>query len=52
MVHHCAAARRGVSRALLIADLPFGSYELSPEQALASAHRLVKVCAPECVSTN
>ena len=37
-----AATRRGTSTALLIADLPFGSYELSDEQAVATAVRFVK----------
>ena len=37
-----AAARRGVSSALLIADLPFGSYEESDELAIRTAQRFVK----------
>jgi len=37
-----AATRRGVSSALLVADLPFGSYEVSDEQAIATAQRFVK----------
>jgi 3-methyl-2-oxobutanoate hydroxymethyltransferase len=41
MVHHTAAASRGCSKALLVADLPFMSYQLSPEQALTSAGRLL-----------
>ena len=36
------AARRGLHTPLLIGDLPFGSYERSHEQAIASAQRLVK----------
>ena len=36
------AARRGLQTPLLIGDLPFGSYERSHEQAVASAQRLVK----------
>lgn len=36
------AARRGVQHALLVADLPFGSYEVSDEQAIATAIRFVK----------
>src|SRR5579875_2684627 len=33
---------RGTSRALVVADLPFGSYQASPEQALATAARFLK----------
>jgi 3-methyl-2-oxobutanoate hydroxymethyltransferase len=33
---------RSVKRALVVADLPFGSYQLSPEQALATAVRFMK----------
>jgi len=37
-----AAVVRGTSRALVVADLPFGSYQASPEAALASAVRFLK----------
>nr|WP_201468513.1 3-methyl-2-oxobutanoate hydroxymethyltransferase [Microbacterium hydrocarbonoxydans] len=36
------AVRRGLSRALLVGDLPFGSYEASDELAIATAQRFVK----------
>ncbi len=42
MVHHTAAVRRGVKRALLVADMPFLTYEVSPEQALLNAGRLMQ----------
>lgn len=45
MVHHTKAVRRGVSRALLVADLPFGSYQASTEQAMNSAVALMKAGA-------
>ncbi|MDQ3577986.1 MAG: 3-methyl-2-oxobutanoate hydroxymethyltransferase [Actinomycetota bacterium] len=37
-----AAVTRSAKRALVVADLPFGSYQLSPEQALATAVRFMK----------
>ncbi|KAJ1569535.1 hypothetical protein HK405_003196 [Cladochytrium tenue] len=42
MIHHARAVSRGVRRALLIGDLPFGSYEASPADAVRSAVRLVR----------
>ena len=42
MLHHVKAARRGVQRALLVADMPYGSFHLGPEQAVAHALRFVK----------
>jgi 3-methyl-2-oxobutanoate hydroxymethyltransferase len=42
MLHHVRAVRRGVARALLVADMPYGSFHLGPEQAVASALRFVK----------
>ncbi len=43
------AARRGVSTPLLVADLPFGSYEVSDEQAIATAVRFVKEAGVDAV---
>jgi 3-methyl-2-oxobutanoate hydroxymethyltransferase len=37
-----AAVRRGLRTPLLVGDLPFGSYEISDEQAIATAQRFVK----------
>jgi 3-methyl-2-oxobutanoate hydroxymethyltransferase len=42
LIYHTRCVARGVRRSLLVADLPFMSYQVSPEQALASAGRLVK----------
>jgi 3-methyl-2-oxobutanoate hydroxymethyltransferase len=44
-----AAARRGLTTPLLVADLPFGSYELSDEQAVATAQRFVKTTGCDAV---
>ncbi|MBU3078703.1 3-methyl-2-oxobutanoate hydroxymethyltransferase [Sphingomonas quercus] len=42
MCAHGAAVVRGSYHALVIVDMPFGSYEASPEQAFASAARVLK----------
>ncbi len=42
MIHHSAAVVRGVQRALVVADLPFLTYEASAELALLNAGRLMK----------
>lgn len=42
MVHHTAAVSRALRRPMLVADLPFLSYNLSTEQALRNAGRLVQ----------
>lgn len=41
MAMHGKAVRRGIEKALLVVDLPFGAYEASPEQAFANAARLM-----------
>lgn len=43
------AVRRGLQTPLLVADLPFGSYELSDEQAVATAQRFVKTTGCDAV---
>lgn len=42
MVYHSACVARGCQQALLVVDLPFLSYQLSPQQALESAGRLLR----------
>lgn len=42
MIIFCRAVTAGAKRALVVADLPFGSYEASIEQAVASSVRLMK----------
>lgn len=49
VIYHTRAVARGSSRALIVADLPFMSYQVSPEQALQSAGRLVKEGGAEAV---
>src|SRR6201996_9660524 len=43
------AVRRGLSTPLLIGDLPFGSYEVSDEQAITTAMRMVKEAGCDAV---
>jgi 3-methyl-2-oxobutanoate hydroxymethyltransferase len=45
MIHHTSAVRRGCRRALLAADMPFGSYQPSPEKAVESAVALIQAGA-------
>src|SRR5712671_4365409 len=40
MIHHTRAVTRGTNRALVVADMPFLTYQVSPEQALQNAARL------------
>lgn len=42
IIYHTRLVSRGVRRSLLVADLPFMSYQLGPQQALENAGRLVK----------
>lgn len=41
MAYHTACVARGSKRGMVIADMPFGSYQASPEQAFANAARLM-----------
>ena len=49
MLHHTRAVRRGVKRALLVADMPYGSYHVNEEEALRNAARFVKEAGAEAV---
>src|SRR3954466_3674029 len=42
MLHHTKAVSRGVQNALVIGDMPFMSYTISPEEALRNAARLMQ----------
>ncbi len=42
MLHHVAAVRRGSPNALVIADMPFGSFQVSPERAVENGIRFMK----------
>jgi len=49
MVHHCKAVSRGVKRAMVICDMPFMSYQVSVEEAVRNAGRLLKEAGAEAV---
>ena len=49
MVRHTRAVRRGVERALLVADMPYGSYHTGADDAVRAALRLVKEGGAEAV---
>src|SRR5579872_1228341 len=49
MLHHVKAVRRGVKNALLIADMPYGSYQVDPKDAVVNAARFVKEGGAEVV---
>src|SRR6266852_2309556 len=49
MLHHSRAARRGVKNALLVADMPFGSYQADAGEAVRNAARFVKEAGAEVV---
>ncbi len=49
MLHHTRAVRRGVHKALLVADMPYGSYHVDAAESLAHAIRFVKEAGAEAV---
>ena len=49
MLHHTRAVRRGVKRALVVADMPFGSYHAETAESLRNAVRFVKEGGVEAV---
>ncbi|NDV81374.1 3-methyl-2-oxobutanoate hydroxymethyltransferase [Bacteroides sp. 51] len=42
MIYHAQSVERGVSRAMLVVDMPFGSYQGNSKEGLASAIRIMK----------
>src|SRR2546430_11626889 len=42
MIHHTGAVSRGAKRALIVADMPFLTYQLSVEEAMRNAGRLIQ----------
>ena len=42
MIYHASSVIRGINRSLVVVDLPFGSYQSDPKEALRSAIRIMK----------
>ena len=49
MLHHTKAVSRAVKNAMIVADMPFLSYQISPEAALANAGRFLKEADAQAV---
>jgi 3-methyl-2-oxobutanoate hydroxymethyltransferase len=49
MLHHTRAVRRGVRRAMLVADMPYGSYHVSADEGVANGARFMKEGGAEAV---
>src|SRR5688500_5880050 len=49
MLYHSAVVARGVERALVVADMPFMSYQVNPDEALRNAGRMIKESSVEAV---
>ncbi len=49
MLHHTRAVRRGTRRALLVADMPYGSYHADPMEAVRNATRFEKEAGAEAL---
>lgn len=49
MLYHCRSVKRGAKTSYLVADLPFGSYEVSEAEAMRSAIRLIQEGGMEAV---
>jgi 3-methyl-2-oxobutanoate hydroxymethyltransferase len=49
MIHHARAVRRGVERALLVVDMPFLTFQVSLEETLRNAGRVLKETGAEAV---
>ncbi|WMJ75967.1 MULTISPECIES: 3-methyl-2-oxobutanoate hydroxymethyltransferase [unclassified Sedimentibacter] len=49
MVHHIRPVVKGAPETFIVGDMPFGSYNVSKEQAIMSANRLIKETGCDCV---
>jgi 3-methyl-2-oxobutanoate hydroxymethyltransferase len=49
MIHHARAVVRGTKRALVVVDLPFGTFQVSPQETLHHAARIMKETGAQAV---
>lgn len=49
IIYHAKAVRRGAPSTLIVGDMPFMSYQVGPEQAVASAGRIIKESGADCI---
>ncbi|UOD34400.1 3-methyl-2-oxobutanoate hydroxymethyltransferase [Deferribacteraceae bacterium V6Fe1] len=49
IIYHTKSVKRAISRAFLVADMPFGSYQVSDEQAINNAVRVIKESGAEAI---
>lgn len=49
MIHHAAAVRRGAPHSFVVGDMPFGSYQVSPQDAIKNAGRFLKEAGCDAV---
>ena len=49
IIYHAKCVRRGAPNTVVVGDMPFMSYQVSPDQAVTSAGRLMKEAAVDCI---
>jgi 3-methyl-2-oxobutanoate hydroxymethyltransferase len=49
MIRHCQAVRRGAPQTFIVGDMPYMSYQVSDEQAVANAGRFIKEADMDCI---
>lgn len=49
MIHHCKAVCRGTSQAMVVCDMPFMTYHVSPEKTVENAGRIIKETGAQAV---
>ncbi len=49
IIHHTQAVVRGAEHALIVADLPFGAFQVSPEETMRQSIRIMKEAGPQAI---